>query len=310
MPTCPADGRMQNVEIYNKDLGKVCITAEGKHVESKSYERLSIVYDPIRRKSYLSKIDVPQGIHIDNTKYWQCIGSGKVNDDCIINLSYVNGNDKLITYTLQEAIEAVDVDDRRVGTLLTFLEKTEDITRQPGWALYQFNSINIDGWNNLNNWFPIYYNRVKFVGWYDSESELKTSVPLPYPGDYAYVGTNYGNSTIYKCKEYGIWVDTNVNVRDYMENVISGDISINNEGNWTINNVDTGIKASGSNGKDADIASATASVIMIPAGEMPSCEVSVSGPGTAKVLHFDFKIPYGGGAQDVTVASDTNRTVE
>lgn len=327
------------MEIYDKDLGKVCVTAEGNHLESIPYERLSIVYDPIRRKSYLSRIDVPQGIHIDNTRYWQCIGSGKVNDDCIINLSYVDGNDKLIIYTLQEAIAAVNIDDRRVGTLLTFLEKTEDITKQPGWALYQYNSISIDGWNNLNNWFPIYHNRLKFIGWFDSESELKTALSLPYPGDYAYVGTNYENSTIYKCKEYGIWVDTGVNVQDFLEVVISGDISINDKGNWVIDGVDTGINAigvvdargsvtqllygenptvklsiedveaqigkrlvfafgipagkPGDKGVSADIASASATVEMISAGSSPSCIVEVSGPGNAKILKFNFKIPYG-----------------
>lgn len=346
------------MEIYDKDLGKVCVTAEGNHSENIPYERLSIVYDPIRRKSYLSRIDVPQGIHIDNTKYWQCIGSGKVNDDCIINLSYVDGNDKLIVYTLQEAISVVNPDDRRVGTLLTFLEKTEDITKQPGWALYQYNSVNIDGWNNLNNWFPIYHNRLKFTGWFDSESELKTALPLPYPGDYAYVGTNYENSTIYKCKEYGIWIDTGVNVQDFLEVVISGDIFINDKGNWVIDGIDTGIYAlgvadargtatqllygekptvkfsfedtenqigkrlvfdfgipagkpgrdgengrngidgkNGVDGKDGistDIASASATVEMISAGSSPSCTVEVSGPGNAKVLKFNFRIPYGG----------------
>ena len=333
------------MEIYNKDLGKVCVTAEGNHIENKPYEKLSIVYDPIRRKSYLSKTDVPKGIHIDNTEYWQCIGSGKVNDDCVINLSYIDENNELVTYTLQEAITTVNVDDRRVGTLLTFFEKTEDITRQPGWALYQFNSISIDNWNNLNNWFPVYHNRVKFVGWYDNESELKTSIPLPYPGDYSYVGTDYDNSNIYKCKERGVWVNTNVNVRDYMEIVISGDISINNEGNWAIDGVDTGIKASGivdaqgiveehpygdsptiklsledvkneigkklvlklgipggKPGENADIASATADITMLPVGQAPSCGVTVSGPRDAKVLHFDFKIPYGGEAPTGQVA--------
>lgn len=288
------------MEIYNKDLGKVCVTPEGNHIESKSYEKLSIVYDPIRRKSYLSKIDVPKGIHIDNTKYWQCIGSGKVNDDCIINLSYVNDNNKLITYTLQEAIDAVYVDDRRAGTLLTFLEKTEDITRQPGWALYQFNSINIDGWNNLNNWFPIYHNRVKFVGWYDSESELKTSTPLPYPGDYAYVGTNYDNSSIYKCKKYGVWVDTNVNVRDYMEIVISGDISINTEGNWTIDGIDTGIKVSG-------IIDVEGSSKELPYGENPTIQLSLKDveQEIGKKLVLELGIPAGKPGENVNIKSAT-----
>lgn len=345
------------MEIYDKDLGKVCITAEGNHSENIPYERLSIVYDPIRRKSYLSRIDVPQGIHIDNTKYWQCIGSGKVNDDCIINLSYIDENDKLIVYTLQEAISVVNPDDRRVGTLLTFLEKTEDITKQPGWALYQYNSVSIDGWNNLNNWFPIYHNRLKFIGWFDSESELKTALPLPYPGDYAYVGTNYENSTIYKCKEYGIWIDTGVNVQDFLEVVISGDISINDKGNWVIDGIDTGINAigvvdargtatqllygekptvkfsfedaenqigkrlvfdfgipagkPGSNGEDGistDIASASATVEMISAGSSPSCTVEVSGPGNAKVLKFNFKIPYGGSSPVEYVSFRINPT--
>lgn len=336
------------MEIYDKDLGKVCVTAEGKHSESKSYERLSIVYNPIRRKSYLSRMDVPAGIHIDNTKYWQCIGSGKVNDDCIINLSYTMDDGKLIIYTLQEAIATVNEDDRRVGTLITFLEKSEDITKQPGWALYQYNAVTIDGWDNVNNWFPIYHNRLKFTGWFDSEDELKTALPVPYPGDYAYVGTNYDNSTIYKCKEYGIWFDTGVHVKDFVEVVISGDISINEEGNWVINGVDTGISSFGivdvrgeayeleygkkptanitledvknqvgkrlviklgiPAGKPANIARATANVEMLPAGSTPSCSVTVSGPNDAKVFHFDFKLPYGGEAPVQYVTFKINAT--
>ena len=274
------------MEIYNKDLGKVCVTAEGNHIESESYERLSIVYDPIRRKSYLSKTDVPQGIHIDNTEYWQCIGSGKVNDDCIINLSYVNSDNELITYTLQEAINTVNVDDRRVGTLLTFFEKTEDITRQPGWALYQFNSININDWDNLNNWFPIYHNRAKFVGWYDTEEILKTNLPNPFIGSYAFVGNNLNISVIYRCKETGTWVATEELTRDFLEINITGNVTINKDGHWVVEDIDTGVSAVG-------VTAATAETTVLEPRENPSVEVSTKDikKDLSKSLHFNFKLP-------------------
>lgn len=274
------------MEIYDKDLGKVCVTAEGNYSENIPYERLSIVYDPIRRKSYLSKTDVPQGIHIDNTEYWQCIGSGKVNDDCVINLSYVNDSNKLITYTLQEAIETVNIDDRRVGTLLTFLEKTEDITKQPGWTLYQFNSINVDDWNNLNNWFPIYHNRVKFVGWYDTEEILKTNLSNPFIGSYAFVGKDLDTSIIYRCKETGTWVATEELAKDFLEINITGNVTINEDGHWIVEDIDTGVSAVG-------VTAATAETTVLEPRQNPSVEVSTKDikKDLSKNLHFNFKLP-------------------
>ena len=335
------------METYYKNLGKVCVTAEGKHTSNKEYESLSIVYDENRKKSYISIIDVPVGINIDNTKYWQCIGSGKVNDDGIINLSYITDDNKLIIYTLEEAINVVNEEDRRVGALLTFYEKSEDITKQPSWALYQYNSVSIDGWNNISNWIPVYYNRLKFVGWFDSETELVKAFPNPYPGSYAYVGTNYKNSTIYKCKEYNKWVNTNVLVNDFMQIVISGDITINKEGHWVINNIDTGISVygvveiessahvlpygetptveselvdaeeeigkkailkfgipEGKQGNPTNISSATATVQMLPEGSPASCDITISGTDSNKILNFAFKLPYGS-AQPVTHATFT-----
>lgn len=270
---------------YNKDLGKVCVTTGGDYNPGNSYEILTIVYDDSTKKSYLSKQDVPVGINIDNKLYWQPIGSGKTSDDRIINLSYADETGKLITYTLSEAIKKVNIEDRRVGCLLTFYRITEDITSSPAWCLYQFNSISIDDWENTSCWKDIYYNRSKFVGWFDSASELRKEVS-GIPGDYAYVGTNFNNSTLYKCDKYNIWTDTKESIRDFLEIVISGDLSIGVNGNWLIKGRDTGISAVGV--KEVD-----SSVDALPKRSKPSVRIDVDDipENLSKKLTFVFGIP-------------------
>ena len=61
-----------------KNLGKVCLTANGKWDKTKQYDRISIVFNDADNTSYISRQDVPAGIEITNEDYWQVIGNRSV----------------------------------------------------------------------------------------------------------------------------------------------------------------------------------------------------------------------------------------
>lgn len=67
------------MDIKNKNLGKVCITCEGDWDINKVYDKLCLVYDNLSEKTYISKINVPKGIGITNTFYWQKFSIGVNN---------------------------------------------------------------------------------------------------------------------------------------------------------------------------------------------------------------------------------------
>lgn len=141
--------------IY-KELGKVCITPDGVWDKTKTYERLCLVIDKFTNRSYISKIDVPANIEITNTKYWQQINAGGYKDNNIIILSDIDEvTNKTKVYTLEEAINSIDYEDKHAGLVLGFYGlNNKDNSYQ--WQLYQFNSIDIDDWNNLDCWVNIY----------------------------------------------------------------------------------------------------------------------------------------------------------
>ena len=288
---------------YTKDLGKVCVTTGGIYNSGESYEVLTIVYDEFTNKSYLSRQDIPVGIDINNKEYWQCIGSGKTSDDKFINLSYLDEAGNVITYKLANALKKVNIDDRKVGAILTFYEVTDDITAQPSWSIYQFNSLSVDDWENTEVWKNLYYNRNKFVGWFDSLNELKEARLRPYPGDYAYVGTNFQNSTIYKCYDKSTWKDTKQLVQDFLQMVISGDLDINYLGNWTIKGRDTGVSAVG-------VKEVTTSLDVLAKRMKPTVKVEVTDipENLSKKLNFAFGIPVPVDAK-ITVVTATAKSL-
>lgn len=61
------------MNTYYKDLGKLGITTGGDWNIESEYEQLVIVYDTESNASYISKQNVPTGIEITNTDYWQII---------------------------------------------------------------------------------------------------------------------------------------------------------------------------------------------------------------------------------------------
>jgi len=90
-----------------KDLGKVCLTSEGNWSNTQTYEILSLVYDATNNASYISKQDVPAGISLSNTDYWQLIIKGqtdvKIVVDSILNTQSSNPvENKVIAKKLSE----------------------------------------------------------------------------------------------------------------------------------------------------------------------------------------------------------------
>lgn len=61
---------------YVKLLGKVTVTLNGDWNETKEYERLCIVRNPINKKTYMSKMFVPAGKELTDETYWQYIIGG------------------------------------------------------------------------------------------------------------------------------------------------------------------------------------------------------------------------------------------
>lgn len=59
-----------------ENLGKVAPTFEGAFDNTKSYDRLSCVFDNKTGSSYISRRPVPVGIDIFNNKYWQPLSIG------------------------------------------------------------------------------------------------------------------------------------------------------------------------------------------------------------------------------------------
>lgn len=235
-------------QIY-KELGKVRPTVEGDWSIDKNYTLLSIVYDEVGNASYISRKDVPVGIQITNKEYWTRFSNTRVNSDSIVLLSKIQDDGLINSYDLQEAIDSFKVEDRRLGTFISFYEKPIGESTDYRWNLYQFNSNNIDDWNNTKYWQSIYYIQNKFLGLFSSEESLKRTRPFPIIGDYAFVGATLKEAVVYRCNNIGVWTRTNEKAKDYLSINLKGDITISEEGNWVIDGVDTGISSKGEDGK-------------------------------------------------------------
>lgn len=235
-------------QIY-KQLGKVRPTVEGDWSIDKAYTLLSIVYDEVGNASYISRKDVPVGIQITNKEYWTRFSNTRVNSDSIVLLSKIQDDGLINNYDLQEAIDSFKVEDRRLGTFISFYEKPIGESTDYRWNLYQFNSNNIDDWNNIKYWQSIYYIQNKFLGLFSSEESLKRTRPFPIIGDYAFVGATLKEAVVYRCNNIGVWTRTNEKAKDYLSINLKGDITISEEGNWVIDGVDTGISSKGEDGK-------------------------------------------------------------
>lgn len=113
-------------ETYIKNLGKVCITPEGVWNKNAQYNRLCLVSltgDDGLVYSYISRKEVPAGIEIGNTDYWQLVANSfsvenwGVGEDGYIYIGGVKTNYKI---GLNDALadEVVDLLSDRLADLV------------------------------------------------------------------------------------------------------------------------------------------------------------------------------------------------
>lgn len=228
--------------IY-KDLGKVCVTPEGFWDNNKTYEKLSIVTNELNGKSYISRKDVTIGIDINNTEYWQPIGSSGYKNNNIIIISE-NEYNKPKIHTLDSAIKSIVAEDRCPGMIIGFYGiDYADINKDDTWYLYQFISNTVDDWEDVNCWKSVYDNVNKFKGYFTTEDALINAYPFPILGDFAYVGESLENSILYHCSTKGVWRNTNQPAFEYTEYV--GNIYKENDTHRLYNRIHVPKKLSG-----------------------------------------------------------------
>ena len=230
---------------FSKELGKVSITPKGDWDSSITNERLDIVYDRRNNQAYIAKQDVPIGVDIDNREYWQPLNVSGYADNNFINLTAENENGTITAYeSLEEAVATILPINRRAGATLSFYNLNSDrLDRQAEFELWQFNSTDLANWENRDYWNNIYYNWNVFAGWYVGADALKNHVKIPNVGQYAYVGSNLNDAILYQCRTNGTWTNTGIKVRNYISVVVSGNITIGDNGNWFSDGKDTGIPA-------------------------------------------------------------------
>jgi hypothetical protein len=230
---------------FSKELGKVSITPKGDWDSSIANEKLDIVYDRRNNQAYIAKQDVPIGVDIDNREYWQPLNVSGYADNNFINLTAENENGTITAYeSLEEAVATIFPINRRVGATLSFYNLNSDrLDRQAEFELWQFNSTDLANWENKDYWNNIYYNWNVFAGWYIDADALNNHVEIPNVGQYAYVGSNLNDALLYQCRTNGTWTNTGIKVRNYISVVVSGNITIGENGNWFSDGEDTGIPA-------------------------------------------------------------------
>lgn len=230
---------------FSKDLGNVSIAPKGKWNREQEYERLALVYNACDNLSYVAKINVPSGVDIENREYWQPMNATGYADNNFINLTAENENGTITAYeTLEKAVATILPINRRAGATLSFYNLNSDrLDRQAEFELWQFNSTDLANWENKDYWNNIYYNWNVFAGWYIGADALKNHVKIPTVGQYAYVGSNLNDAVLYQCRTNGTWINTGTKVRNYISVVVSGNITIGENGNWFSDGKDTGIPA-------------------------------------------------------------------
>ena len=230
---------------FSKDLGNVSLAPKGKWSREQEYERLALVYNACDNLSYVAKINVPSGVDIENREYWQPMNATGYADNNFINLTTESETGTVTAYeSLEEAVATILPINRRAGATLSFYNLNSDrLDRQAEFELWQFNSTDLANWENRDYWNNIYYNWNVFAGWYVGADGLKNHVKIPNVGQYAYVGTNLNDALLYQCRTNGTWTNTGIKVRNYISVVVSGNITIGENGNWFSDGKDTGIPA-------------------------------------------------------------------
>lgn len=231
---------------YTKDLGRVSLVPSGMWDIEKSYDRLSLVYHSGNKFAYIAKQDVPANTSIDNKEYWQPMNVTGYADNNFINLSTVTKDGTITVYdNIGEAIKSVASDIRKPGAVLSFYNTNEgSLDILPEYELWQFNSTDVNDWENPDYWNNIYFNKNVFVGWYINENILYKYQSTPSVGQYAYVGVDFYTSLLYQCRADGVWTNTNTTIGDFISIIVKGNVEVGPNGNWWNNGVDTGFPAS------------------------------------------------------------------
>lgn len=253
---CSPVGDIDIIELmkkYIKILGKVRPTVDGDWSKDKSYDILTIVYDKDSKKSYISRKKVPVGINILNKDYWMNISTTRVDNDSIVLLSNPNDIGQINSFTLQEAVDSFDNEDKRIGLFISFYEKPVHELDTYKWNLYQFIGSDINQFNDITKWISIYNRSNKFLGLYLTEGKLNEVKRNPEVGDYAFVGNTLKEAIVYRCNVNGKWTKTKESAVDYIELKLSGNVTVGENGNWFNDGVDTGFKAKGEDGKTPQI---------------------------------------------------------
>lgn len=237
---------------YTKNLGKVVMTPKGAWSIEKEYEILDIVYDSVTDHAYISKQEVPSGVDLSDSRYWMPLNVSGYSDSNVITLNNFNEDGEIQSYTLEEAIKTIKGVGRKSGAILIFYNDNVnrlDITTGC-WEIWQFNSINVYDWENLDAWLNVYYNYNKFVGWYAADNTLTKEIPNPDVGCYAFVGNIYNEAFVYRCDVKNQWTKTNQKAQHYIKVVFGDNVIIGDNGNWWQDGVDTNIPVSvkGDNG--------------------------------------------------------------
>lgn len=237
---------------YTKNLGKVVMTPKGAWSIEKEYEILDIVHDSVTDHAYISKQEVPSGVDLSDSRYWMPLNVSGYSDSNVITLNSFNEDGEIQSYTLEKAIKTIKDVGRKSGAILIFYNDNVnrlDITTGC-WEIWQFNSINVYDWENLDVWVNIYYNYNKFIGWYAADNTLNKEISNPDVGCYAFVGNIYNEAVVYRCDVKNKWTKTNQKAQHYIKVVFGNNVTIGANGNWWQDGIDTNIPVSvkGDNG--------------------------------------------------------------
>lgn len=172
--------------------------------------------DEIRRKLQLTGVkdsSLPEATELTGKESVAIVQNGEskkigmgnfinsINDWCrgdLLNVSKENQSLSLI-----EAISSVFSIDRKVGQILTFIDKNTG-----SWTLYQFRST-INNWYNTDCWVNILDTAdYHFRGYFFNEELLKKNYPRPQIGDFAFVGITLESAVTYTCINAGDWYNT------------------------------------------------------------------------------------------------------
>lgn len=187
-----------------KVLGKVALTAEGYWNPEKNYSRLSIVTDKRNRIGYISRKDVPSGIQIDDFEYWQPFNITGYAESNIIQIPPFDENNNPAPTTLENAINAIAPVGRKAGIIVSFYQLNEEL-KTASFESYQFNSVDISNWTNIDYWTNIKAARGANKGWFKDYTTLNKTYPKPTLGDYAYIGEGANYTQVAHCYDGKTW---------------------------------------------------------------------------------------------------------